>query len=1365
MNFNQLQSHNLGLEKAFETLCNQLFENYCMETYSGLISHFKVVNGAGGDGGVESYLTLKDGKIIGLQAKWFLQSINNSQFNQIKKSVKTAMKIRPKIVRYIVCIPRNLADTTGKNINSKSKQKTETESWEELKNEFATMYPKLSLEIWTEYDLLKELQKVTNQGVKKYWFDNSILNFDTIDQSFEKQKAGWLAQRFLEDLHINGIISEKLDYFLGEEEVFKENIEINDLYIDLANKLLSDINEYLQLKKINDKNKKALSEVQVAVNANIQVLKKMNQSYLGVYDAGITEGVDQRLSELFSDFEENARDYYTWYVSLMRKKINKLDSIVLRNNDIDLYFINKLIVLGDRGTGKTHGIANKIKEINGAQKHTAILIQASRVNCSANWKDIILNELGLSSDWSEDELFNALQALAHSNDTRDKNLNSSIKSKILICVDGLDEIRPYDCWANIINQTKAISGKFPRIRFNFTSRPYVFRDEELRNFEKVVYLRTSDVPVIRLFDSYIKKYNVDIVNKRWIKGHLKTPILLRLFCEKYKNQSLETMVNNNAFIMSLFDAKIKQIEADFCKKYSEFSIENECIKKALIYLAEFFIKNHQISVNNAIDLLKRDIIFKSVSGSALKAINFLCETGILASFVTNADSIKNRITNYYINSQPILDYVFALLIYQNDLKDLKNAYSSIYNKSVMELLAILYFSEKKILLSHIEKFNRISDIFYYDSYALVNCPDSISKEMVIYITNTMLSNTNNFMLIVNYVFLDSAQIENHPFSPSLLNKILKDFKTPVERDLFFALPSKWKSSYGYKDNETKWDHDQELRITEEQYILSAEDNYNNLPLIYSWALTFLDNEIRSFARNNLYKWAANNPKQFNKLFYELKDVNDPQMRSDIYSIAMSMSYALPADNTEAKTLANEIFEDIFVNGNLIKNKDISIRYYAEQICEKAFLVGVFSKEQMKIVHKKEVALKDKISLHKKAFNTKKDESYEEVDYDLTRYVLCEPLNNLFFEGYNNHKLSSKAKHLLNEYAFKYSVEELDSSGFIMAAAYQFLLNCGYCKKLCEEHYSDGKQSNIAYRYGGASHGSKSKIFSIIEKYIWCAKNYILGYLADNLNYKNRSTDKISKSEHYTDMENFIVPYQEVAEQEKPLSENNRILLPHPLNRPKSPKLGKTVTDINSNIMNNTPPEFEKFVHILGENSEAFKSDNYILYQNSFNVDDNLGTETSLWIASGLIKDKALNALVSDIRGGNISLQHDLLHPDYFRSYSESWCYLNPSDICSGTLKGELFMSLVNKSGQKYKIFYTTEKCTADISLKGDTEYSLPSMAIRNNCGITKGNGYEYFNSNNDKIASFYCAGIEDEDYQEILAIEKAVLELYLKKKN
>lgn len=93
MNWNRFHTYNEAPERAFEALCDQLFERWCYREYGNEILCINVVNGSGGDGGVEAYTKLQSGEYIGLQVKWFPYSIDKNQIKQIRSSVETAKKL------------------------------------------------------------------------------------------------------------------------------------------------------------------------------------------------------------------------------------------------------------------------------------------------------------------------------------------------------------------------------------------------------------------------------------------------------------------------------------------------------------------------------------------------------------------------------------------------------------------------------------------------------------------------------------------------------------------------------------------------------------------------------------------------------------------------------------------------------------------------------------------------------------------------------------------------------------------------------------------------------------------------------------------------------------------------------------------------------------------------------------------------------------------------------------------------------------------------------------------------------------------------------------------------------------------------
>jgi predicted helicase len=108
MNWGAFKTYEMGYRSAFETLNNQLFERYIKRTYGPSVVRFRVINGAGGDGGVEAYAAISNGDIIAVQSKWFLQSLSDNEIGQIKKSILTAKTDRPQIKEYIICIPHDV---------------------------------------------------------------------------------------------------------------------------------------------------------------------------------------------------------------------------------------------------------------------------------------------------------------------------------------------------------------------------------------------------------------------------------------------------------------------------------------------------------------------------------------------------------------------------------------------------------------------------------------------------------------------------------------------------------------------------------------------------------------------------------------------------------------------------------------------------------------------------------------------------------------------------------------------------------------------------------------------------------------------------------------------------------------------------------------------------------------------------------------------------------------------------------------------------------------------------------------------------------------------------------------------------------
>lgn len=181
MNWNKFNTFGESKEKAFEILSNQIFKVYCENTYKEKMKKFVVINGAGGDGGIEAYAELSNGNIVAIQSKCFFDAINSSEISQIRNSINTAKKVRSNIQKYIVSVPRDLANKKNGVENFERKRV------EGLFNEFKDT--NIEFELWGEFELSDYIIKNKELvGVHKFWFDNTEIDFSNIIEKFQVKK-------------------------------------------------------------------------------------------------------------------------------------------------------------------------------------------------------------------------------------------------------------------------------------------------------------------------------------------------------------------------------------------------------------------------------------------------------------------------------------------------------------------------------------------------------------------------------------------------------------------------------------------------------------------------------------------------------------------------------------------------------------------------------------------------------------------------------------------------------------------------------------------------------------------------------------------------------------------------------------------------------------------------------------------------------------------------------------------------------------------------------------------------------------------------------------------------------------------------
>ena len=198
IDFSKIKSFESGQRDSFEEFICQLARYEVFPEHSV----YKRVDGAGGDGGVEAYWTTPNGRKTGYQAKYFLRS-GDIKWVQIDSSVTQALKTHPELERYIVALPCNLTDRTGKKGHGKSGW----EHWEErIKNwkdqALSAGVKDIEFALWTKSDLISRLAQSDSGGLGAFFFGDVQLDLQWFE---DKLKAALLdlGERFQPEDHVD----------------------------------------------------------------------------------------------------------------------------------------------------------------------------------------------------------------------------------------------------------------------------------------------------------------------------------------------------------------------------------------------------------------------------------------------------------------------------------------------------------------------------------------------------------------------------------------------------------------------------------------------------------------------------------------------------------------------------------------------------------------------------------------------------------------------------------------------------------------------------------------------------------------------------------------------------------------------------------------------------------------------------------------------------------------------------------------------------------------------------------------------------------------------------------------------------------
>lgn len=1335
MNWTKFDTHGESSNHAFEVMCNLIFEDWCKEKYGDDLVQFSFVNGSGGDGGVEAYGVLKNGDVIAVQSKWFPNKIEDSQINQIKNSLKTALEIRPNIKQYIVCVPRDFG--SKKKVSEGVSKNNEESRWDSFIKRSRKDYPTVRIIPWDETTIQKKLTKPSLQGINKYWFDNTIIFDKQFRVSYEKVISSWGKTKYIPEIYTKGFIHKNLECFLGSSELSEQHYNQLRNFIERIELLIDSYNDLLEVIA-----SKEIDELEIKIKNDVYELKKIKEELKDNKDIVRYGGDLKNISKSLTldctvkDLKEHSLYFEkSEYFKEVEKRLSNIhDDYYYLIQDVCKDTDNKMIFLGEAGTGKTAGIVAEADKLLDNSDHLPVIVHAKEFSNGDTWLSIITKSLGLNSSWEETELYGALQCAALLNGNKNNGKKFSTEHNCVILVDGIDESKDWNFWVQKINEVDAIKDSFPRIKFVFLSRPYVFDyNQELFDSPYTQSIPdTGDADLEVLCERYFSEYHIDIGENLWIKQSLNTPLAIRLFCEKYRNQMIENLEKNTVILTEIFKKKMKSLQDTYYANHPSIR-DLTFVGNAIIDIAELFGEN---------DFIEYEDISKIDSAQLQKnldsILDFLVGEGVIYRVIESKDEFSTKKTLYSWGMQPFFDYLIA--VKKNACLERGQQIVVKEVNGVSQMLSLILI-EKKGLISNIDNVKiQIADGLELNLYALSNCSLDIAKKYKGYLKDLMQSSVAMFRKVFSKVIFNVLRIDNHPLGSILLDEYLREFAKPVERDIYWSMPTI------NKNIDEKYISHDELEL--DQIILHYTDKYMGAPLALVWTLSTLNTETRRDNRVKLMAWGVKQPIEYWKLFEYCVSINDLQILEDIFAVAYGIALGQSFCREYVSKAADWMMNHVFSVEGLKKYENIVLRYYASGIVKIAISQHLVDTEALESITPPFKYDSECLPLYRPAVETNRQYGYEAISYDLAEYVLCDKLDCYFRKDSKTRKYKIDAEDFLSKYKDRYKLNKLNIDGLIISLVYQFLLDEGYDDNLFwfdENKKIYGIDVYIRSEFRCGSYGDMSSIMTVSEKYVWLAKHKLEAIFSNEISLY----DEFGKRQYTNNSPNldyFVNTYQDYIND---LNKSNKC---NWFNKNLIASLNSKVIDkesIEKWIKNKNVPEFKKWIFD--------DSGNIILYAFSDVVNDNCGIREAICINTGVI-NKDDSSILCSIKTSDFEDVTVLTRVSDFYAWQNCHYYCTPQEVCLVHQDLEVERNTtIHTNDKDVNLFKLVSKCIASDGLDEMPTFVMPSYLTRKISKIVYGDGYSYFDENGNEKANYSFVGERLGTYQEILSINKNTL--------
>lgn len=591
-----------------------------------------------------------------------------------------------------------------------------------------------------------------------------------------------------------------------------------------------------------------------------------------------------------------------------------------------------IVLTGDGGVGKSHLIADYVEK-RMASKQTSLLLLCQNILGEDDFLSVLPKWIGCAAPYHE--FFDILEKIAISQ-----------QSRLLICIDALNEGIGVEFWNNSLAGIVEFLGKYPHIGLVVSVRTQyedgLFDGQDVLRAKMLRIVHTGfSTAAYTAMHRYFSFYGITTDSIIFPTTEFSNPLFLRLFCASRRNSHIRLEdLSLPAVYRQYIDFEEERI-AKKCGYHKSYKLVSKIMEAMISERASeeygAVRLSHDIVLKLIIDIGKQwgvssASIYKALLGEGILTQSMGYDGGEYVHIT------YERLEDYFITEKIVSVYT------ESSKETFLEKYSWITHRvDLLEFFGIVLAEKKGTELNEVFSTDDpweaalICNAFLYG--LTWRKGTSFTQKTWDYINHEILIYEDSFRQFIDLLFATSARA-NHPLNALRTFEYFQKFPMP-ERDAEFI--SVFDELYANQTSALYSLIEWGLNYVRAQRV--PDDVAETSALILCWLLISPNTELRDRATKAIICILLSHTNALIALMHKFEKIDDPYILERIYAIAFGCIVNEECSE-KIKALAKYVYAAVFDKDTVFPN--ILLRTYAKNIIDYAKYMGCLKGEDIQL---------------------------------------------------------------------------------------------------------------------------------------------------------------------------------------------------------------------------------------------------------------------------------------------------------------------------------------------------------------------------------------------------------------------------------